>query len=77
MPTYDYECIECGHVFEHFQSISAENLKECPKCGKELKRLIGGGSGIIFKGTGFYCTDFKNKTKHMGSVTDPSANKTD
>lgn len=68
MPTYDYECKSCGYTFEHFQSMSSDLLKECPECGKELRRLVGGGAGIIFKGTGFYCTDFKNKKKHMGSV---------
>ena len=57
MPTYDYECQSCGHVFEYFQSMSDDPLKECPKCGKEVKRLIGGGMGIIFKGSGFYVTD--------------------
>ena len=61
MPTYDYECEKCGHRFEHFQSMTAEPLKKCPECGKKVHRLIGGGSGIIFKGTGFYETDYKKK----------------
>lgn len=61
MPTYDYECTSCGHVFEAFQGIKEEPLKECPECKKEVKRRIGSGAGIIFKGTGFYCTDFKDK----------------
>lgn len=63
MPTYDYECGKCGHRFEHFQKMSDEPLKKCPKCGKKVHRLIGGGSGIIFKGTGFYETDYKKKTE--------------
>ncbi len=63
MPTYDYECEKCGHRFEHFQKMSDELLKKCPKCGKKVQRLIGGGSGIIFKGSGFYDTDYKKKTK--------------
>lgn len=61
MPTYDYECTSCGHTFERFQNITAEPLKNCPLCSQAVKRLIGGGAGIIFKGSGFYCTDFKDK----------------
>ncbi len=62
MPNYDYECSACGHVFEEFQSMTDAKLTKCPKCGKnKLSRLIGGGSGMIFKGTGFYQTDYKNK----------------
>ena len=59
MPTYDYECIHCGHAFEEFQSITAELLSACPKCGKAVKRLIGAGMAVIFKGSGFYTTDSK------------------
>lgn len=60
MPTYDYRCTNCGHEFEEFQSISAEPLKVCPKCNQEtLKRVLGGGAGMIFKGEGFYLTDYK------------------
>lgn len=61
MPTYEYECKSCGHTFDVFQNMSDEPLKVCPECGKELRRLIGGGTGIIFKGSGFYVTD-KNKS---------------
>ena len=62
MPTYEYVCPKCHHAFEAFQSMSAAPLTQCPKCKKRgLKRLIGGGSGLIFKGTGFYITDYKNK----------------
>lgn len=71
MPTYDYECQKCGHTFEAFHSISADPLTDCPECDGTVKRLVGTGSGIIFKGTGFYCTDFKRK--NAGSVTDSSA----
>lgn len=60
MPTYDYKCLECNHNFETFQSMKDKHLTECPKCGGELKRLIGTGSVPIFKGTGFYQTDYKN-----------------
>ncbi len=62
MPTYEYKCIECGNVFEVFQSMSAELIKKCPKCNGDVKRLIGAGSGPIFKGSGFYQTDYKNKS---------------
>ncbi|MCL1815685.1 MAG: zinc ribbon domain-containing protein [Treponema sp.] len=60
MPTYEYECKSCEHNFETFQSMSDAPLNECPQCGKELRRLINGGTGVIFKGSGFYVTD-KNK----------------
>ncbi len=60
MPTYDYECEACEHTFEQFQSMSDKPLKKCPVCGKrKLQRLVGAGAGIIFKGSGFYETDYK------------------
>ena len=63
MPTYEYACPKCGHEFEQFQSMRDEPLKKCPKCKKQsLKRLVGGGAGLIFKGTGFYITDYKKKS---------------
>jgi len=62
MPTYDYECAGCGHRFEKFQPISANPSRKCPKCGRQkLQRLIGAGAGIIFKGSGFYETDYRRK----------------
>jgi len=62
MPTYEYACLECGHKFEKFQSMSAGSLRKCPECKKhKLKRLIGSGGGIIFKGPGFYATDYAEK----------------
>src|SRR3954471_3013662 len=62
MPTYEYVCPKCDHAFEQFQSMKDEPLKKCPKCKKTgLKRLVGGGAGLIFKGSGFYITDYKNK----------------
>jgi len=57
MPTYGYECKSCGHTFDAFQSMTDEPLKICPKCGKAIRRLINGGTGVIFKGGGFYVTD--------------------
>lgn len=67
MPTYDYKCQKCGHRFELFQTMSAEPLTKCPECAGKVKRLIGSGSGIIFKGSGFYCTDYKKPTGGGGS----------
>jgi putative FmdB family regulatory protein len=62
MPTYEYECSACNHAFEALQSMSEPKLTKCPKCGKKkLQRLIGSGSGMIFKGSGFYETDYKRK----------------
>lgn len=61
MPTYAYACERCGHEFEAFQSITAKPMRKCPACGRtSLKRLIGTGAGIIFKGSGFYCTDYRS-----------------
>ncbi len=63
MPTYDYMCESCGCQFEQFQTIRAKPLRACPKCGKKrLKRLIGTGAGIIFKGSGFYQTDYRSES---------------
>ena len=63
MPTYEYACPKCGHQFEQFQSMRDEPLKKCPKCKKAgVKRLLGSGAGLIFKGSGFYITDYKNKS---------------
>jgi len=62
VPTYDYLCENCGHKFEEFQSMSQKPLRKCPDCGKlQLKRLIGTGAGIIFKGSGFYETDYRSQ----------------
>lgn len=61
MPTYEYECAQCEQTFDFFQSMKDEPLKDCPQCGAQgsVKRLIGGGAGLIFKGSGFYITDYK------------------
>ena len=61
MPTYDYVCDNCEHAFEEFQSITAKTLRKCPECKKsKLRRLIGAGAGVIFKGSGFYETDYRS-----------------
>ena len=61
MPTYDYECSACGHKFEVYQSITENPLKACPKCKKrKVRRLIGTGAGLLFKGSGFYITDYRS-----------------
>ena len=62
MPTYEYICDSCKHEFERFQSIKAKPIRKCPKCGKlRVQRLIGAGAGIIFKGSGFYQTDYRSE----------------
>jgi putative FmdB family regulatory protein len=63
MPTYEYKCSACEHTFERFQSITAEPVKRCPECGKaKVKRLLGTGAGLIFKGSGFYITDYRDSS---------------
>ncbi|MCB1171488.1 MAG: zinc ribbon domain-containing protein [Leptospiraceae bacterium] len=59
MPTYSYRCTECGHEYDAFQSMKDDPHTECPKCGGKVERLIGGGAGIVFKGSGFYVTDYR------------------
>ena len=61
MPTYEYECTSCQHGFEIFQSMTDAPLSVCPRCGQKVRRIIGGGTGIIFKGSGFYVNDSKKK----------------
>lgn len=62
MPTYDYECDACGHKLEVFQSITAEPLTKCPECDKDkLRRLLGTGAALMFKGSGFYITDYRSE----------------
>ena len=68
MPTYEYECLSCKHKFEILQSITAKPKTKCPKCGKKLKKLISSTGGFIFKGTGFYATDYKKSNKPAASV---------
>jgi len=64
MPTYEYECKDCGHIFEKFQQMKDSPVEICPKCGGKVNRVIGTGSGIIFKGSGFYETDYARKSSN-------------
>ncbi len=74
MPTYDYVCKACEHQFEQFQSMTASALRKCPECGKlQLKRLIGSGGGLIFKGSGFYITDYRSKEYQSAAEADKSS----
>jgi len=74
MPTYEYVCDACSHEFELFQSMSASVKRKCPECGKlKLKRLIGIGSGIIFKGSGFYQTDYRSDSYKKAAEADKKA----
>ncbi|MFN5274520.1 MAG: FmdB family zinc ribbon protein [Planctomycetota bacterium] len=73
MPTYDYECDACGHRFELFQSISADPEKKCPECKKlKLRRLIGTGAAVVFKGSGFYQTDYRSDSYKKSAAADSS-----
>ncbi|QBG49026.1 zinc ribbon domain-containing protein [Verrucomicrobia bacterium S94] len=74
MPTYDYECRECGHHFEAFQSMSADPLTSCPKCEGEVQRMIGMGSGVLFKGSGFYETDYRSSGYNKDKAADKPGN---
>ena len=84
MPNYEYECQKCGHGFEVFQKMTDPKLKRCPVCGGKVVRLIGPGAGVVFKGSGFYSTDYgrggRKKTepsKEGGSDSGPSEKKSD
>ena len=79
MPTYEYQCENCGHSFEKFQSITAGSLRKCPQCKKmTLRRLIGAGAGIIFKGSGFYQTDYRTESYNIGAQSEkPASEKKD
>lgn len=73
MPTYEYECSSCGHTFEAFQSMSDAPLSSCPECGKAVKRLILGGTGVIFKGSGFYVNDSRKASSGSPKTGAPAA----
>ncbi len=76
MPTYDYKCQNCEHEFESFQPITAKPFRKCPECGKmKLNRLIGTGAGIIFKGSGFYQTDYRSDSYNKAATKERDAGK--
>ena len=80
MPTYDYQCNACDHEFEVFQSMTAPVMKKCPQCQKlSLKRLIGSGAAVLFKGSGFYTTDYRSQSyqKQAKAETDKQNGKTE
>ncbi|OHB67005.1 MAG: FmdB family transcriptional regulator [Planctomycetes bacterium RBG_13_63_9] len=75
MPTYDYVCDACDHQFELFQSIKAEPTRKCPECGRlKLRRLIGPGAAIVFKGSGFYKTDYRSESYRKGAAAEKKGN---
>lgn len=74
MPTYEYQCSACDHEWEEFQSITADPTKKCPDCGKKkAERIISAGGGIIFKGSGFYQTDYRSESYKKGASADKKA----
>ncbi len=73
MPTYEYECRDCHYNFERFQAMSDEPVKICPQCGGSVRRMIGGGSGIIFKGSGFYINDSRKSTTGVTGISKTSS----
>lgn len=75
MPTYEYECLKCEHVFEKFQSITADPLKRCPECRGKIRRVIGTGAGILFKGSGFYETDYRSESYKKGAKAESETSK--
>jgi putative FmdB family regulatory protein len=76
MPTYEYQCADCGFEFEKFQSMTASVLRKCPQCGKRsLRRLIGTGAGVIFKGSGFYETDYRSESYKNAAKNDSGSGK--
>ncbi len=73
MPTYDYRCIKCDHLFELFHSMSDESVKRCPKCKGKAIRVPSGGAGLLFKGSGFYITDYRSKSYQDKAKQDASS----
>lgn len=78
MPTYDYECDNCGHKFELFQSIKDDAIRKCPECKKlKLRRLFGTGAALMFKGSGFYTTDYRSDSYKKAAKADSSSKSSD
>jgi len=76
MPTYEYKCESCGNIFEEFQSMKDDPITKCPRCGGKVQRLIGSGAGLIFKGSGFYLTDYKKSNSSPSTSSNESKTKT-
>jgi putative FmdB family regulatory protein len=74
MPTYQYQCTKCSYEFEEFQQISDDPIETCPECGGKVKRLISGGAGLLFKGSGFYITDYRSP-KYQADAKKESSDK--
>ena len=77
MPTYEYECQRCGHSFEAFQGMTEKPLRKCPECSGRVRRLIGAGAGIIFKGSGFYQTDYRSEDYKKAAKAEKEASSSD
>lgn len=73
MPTYEYECDSCHHHFEEFQQMTDQPIKKCPRCGNRVRRLISAGAGFIFKGSGFYITDYKKNASQSQAKNSPKS----
>jgi len=77
MPTYEYRCDACGHTFDEFQSMTEEPLRKCPRCNKNsLRRLFGAGAALLFKGSGFYITDYRSEAYKAAAKAEAEASKT-
>jgi len=76
MPTYEYKCEKCGITFERFQNITEDPIKKCPECGGPVRRLIGAGAGVIFKGSGFYATDYRSESYKQEAKKEKESGKT-
>jgi putative FmdB family regulatory protein len=76
MPTYEYKCVSCEEIFERFHKMTDPPMKKCPVCGSKVKKVISGGVGIIFKGSGFYTTDYKSASSSMKTSADDSSKST-
>jgi len=76
MPTYEYKCLECDCRFEVFQQMTDEPISKCEECGGKVKRLIGTGAGFLFKGSGFYCTDYRSDSYTQAAKKDSAASTT-
>lgn len=74
MPTYEYQCLNCGRKVEYFQSIHEDPITECPECKGKLTRLVSSGAGLIFKGSGFYITDYKKSNSSPAGVSNGKSN---